>query len=273
MMAAVADNQILPGDIFICKSYSLAPNVKHFGIRAGQALISTPTFGYGVSNSVHAAIAVGSSQDPTMLGRALVAEANGEGLNVAPIDAESAIFRLINPGDQDIANEAASIAENLTAISVSSDDGTGNRAYGKYAYMDCFTSSFKLRFMGADQNAKAAVAAVDQGADAATATTKSFFCSEFVVLCYQVAADKLGKPMPIPRNALAMTPKSLEAFLDYHSQIWTEVGRYNRPTGNIALCWAKRLFTRHRRTLNCAVEQRAAGDGAVSQAPSPAARR
>jgi hypothetical protein len=243
-MGAVADNQIRPGDIFICKSYSLAPNATHIGIRTGQAIFSTPTLWYGSSNSVHAAIAVGHGDAAANRGRALVAEATAAGLNVNEIDSEAAIFRLVSAGDQDIAREAANIAQTLTAISVSSADGTGNRAYGKYAYLDCLLSSFKLRFMGADQNAKAAVAAVDRGVEAAAAPTKSFFCSEFVVLCYQVAADNVGKPMPIPRDALAMTPKALEAFLDYHSQIWTEIGRYNRPTGNIAERWAKRLFTR-----------------------------
>ena len=244
-MSAVADNQIQPGDIFVCKSYSLAPNATHIGIRTGQAIFSTPTLWYGSSNSVHAAIAVGHSEAADSLGRVLVAEATGDGLNVNTVTAESAIYRLINVANRDVAKEAATIAQILTAVSVSSADGAGKRAYGQYAYMDCLLSSFKLRFMGADLNAKAAVAAIERGGDAAAAQTKSFFCSEFVVLCYQVAADNLGKPMPIPRDALAMTPKSLEAFLEYHSQIWTEVGRYNRPDGGFFSRWGQRLFTRH----------------------------
>jgi hypothetical protein len=56
------------------------------------------------------------------------------------------------------------------------------------------------------------------------AIVKNVYCSEFVVLCYQLACANEDDPRFINKNAKHTLPLQLKAWLDKHSADWKRIG-------------------------------------------------
>jgi hypothetical protein len=240
MSRELSDAEVLPGDILICKNYGAIPlwsvNATHVMIR-GMEAVATHNKGGGSSNSVHAALAVGHDAETN---KVQVIEAVGTGLVLSHISAEAVVFRCNNTPLSAKVVEAAH--ELLQLHEDQKGDKKGN-SFGKYNFGRAMVTNYRSATFGAQ--AKRHVTSVANAVEGyVDKDVERMICSAFVALVYQAAAELLEVPNPINRDGQNLTPKALEAYLRSNPMQWTKRGRYNRPTGNGATRWAKRLTAR-----------------------------
>lgn len=186
------------GDVLLEKSQGTAT---HALISFGQALFSHNVQG-GHADIVHAAIYAGAGN---------VFESAGHGLGYGPAT-PGATWVSFRYGDAALAELAVDIAHTYWHIQQS---GTIDN-YGNYSYTGAVGSLFGSSDFGGDAARKAEELWSPQA-------SRSFFCSNFVIRCYQ-AAGQTYEPHRVPIEAdMATSPKELFARLAM-SGAWTNQG-------------------------------------------------
>jgi hypothetical protein len=233
-MANLTGADVNRGDILLCKSFSLLPNLSHFVIRTGQGLfaapddgLATPLAGRTFTNSIHAEIALSTGETPVT-----IVESTGKGVTRGEHEeVEAYVFRLRvgYPNAKSLASAAAVVAEDLASW-------TSGKATGHYNYL---RSAFSV--LGDPRSNDTAKARLRQISD--RTYKDGFFCSMLVTVCYQIGADSLNLPRPpIEADPMNLSPSGLEAYLRRFQDVWACIGILNRPEGGFLARWKKRLL-------------------------------
>lgn len=213
------------GDILLYRNYGVVPgksiNEDHLLIRLGQGLTGAVSSG---NNTVHAAIVANLAGGK----KVWVYEANGDGTQTAQVgDREVQVYRFYgNKRAKEVATKAVAVAETLTGKKCG------------YSWQGAVQSIFKRSEVCSDQTYTMLKSAYQDGSMAKW----DFFCSEFVVTCYQIAALELEALIPIQRDGTAMSPNKLHNYLKSHTKLWEKVGTLNAPVGNVLQTALKRAF-------------------------------
>jgi hypothetical protein len=169
-------DDLLPGDILLLKDEpSKDFNVKHIGIRIGQAFTSLYRANYGGSCLVHAVLWVRSDlTDPE------IAEASGSCAQVQARNLQPGLYVIFRPRDKRLGQEAANMAKYLAHL--------GYIGYSKSGAVQSVFHSSRLGRKGKERAKEYAAGDFTTQAPFQGAA----FCSEFVLACYQGAAGGLG---------------------------------------------------------------------------------
>jgi hypothetical protein len=167
---------LLPGDILLLKDEpSKDFNIKHIGIRIGQAFTSLYRANYGGSCLVHAVLWVKSDHaDPE------IAEASGSCAKVQVRDLQPGLYVLFRPRDEGLGAEAAEMAKDVAV--------NGFIGYSKSGAVQSVFHDSRLGRKGK----KRACQYARKDFDPKQGFNGGAFCSEFVLACYQGAAGHLG---------------------------------------------------------------------------------
>ena len=218
------------GDILVCQEFSNrnpdgAKNSDNFKIRTGQAIFSWMI--KSSSNSEHAAIVYkGWGADNADSGR--ICDANvGQTENGQPFRGvavrkwsprDTYVYRCNNAA---LRGEAGNIAKAI-ATKVATDANSGGR-YDWEAAAKCVP-----KFKYVDKTSKEFVGKCYDFAYGSNGVTvfPGMFCSEFVVVCYLVAAKRLGLLLgELDVDPRAISPKALQSLLERSSLFGRRLGR------------------------------------------------
>jgi hypothetical protein len=173
-------SDLLPGDILLLKDEPKKDfNIKHLGIRLGQAFTGLYRENLGGSSLVHAVIWIADGADLD----AEIAEASGSCKRVQVRLLQPGLYVLFRPRNQDLGRDSANLAVELAT--------DGQIDYGKNAAVQ---SVFHASRFGKKGRARAALYARDDFKDT-VGFNGGAFCSEFVIACYQGAAGKRGEAL------------------------------------------------------------------------------
>lgn len=192
------------GDVLMCKNQS---TTTHNLISFGQNL----TTGRGSSAYVHAAIVV--ETEPSVR----IIESHGEGVTAAAVYGPATVYRLdyAQSGFKRISLAAAEVARELMG------EHQANPAFGQYSRARATFSLFRRQVADASSSAQVVSLAEKR-------YEGSLFCSMFVVICYQVAIERMKMiqmVLPLEVDAAAMQPSYLVQYMNT-SPHWIEVGDY-----------------------------------------------
>jgi hypothetical protein len=213
-MPTVTRNDLKLGDILMTKSEW---NATHTMISIGSFFAGN----FSTANYVHPQIVC--KVDPS-----IICESHGAGLTTDPPTTAATVFRLKGSGGKltpvfakICAERAAEVANELQGRQ------QPNEAFGTYAYGNALAS------LVTKTTVTEAVSVKLKGIDEGTVQAK-FFCSMFVITCYQVAMLRLARSgfapparlLPFQLDADAMEPAYMVSYLRRNPDYWTELGEF-----------------------------------------------
>ena len=211
-------DELNAGDIILTKSqvFTTGFNPIHATIRFGQLFSKTNG---GSSEYVHAQIVLpaATENEPRM-----VAEADSCGLVEAVPESVGTVFRL-DDGINQVVNGLPPLAAGMAAKLV--DIKKKNKNLFEYGVMSAGFSLFRW-----EKTNDKSTTVLEQIADGTYAG--KWFCSMFVVVCYQLAvmrANKSGGNVPnvIDANAHGLSPASLHGYFIKYANVWKVAGEYD----------------------------------------------
>jgi hypothetical protein len=175
---------------------------------------------FGTAGYVHAQIVCKS-------GPVEIAESHAGGLQIEAPSSPATVFRLRGTGGQLTPAFAKVCAERAAEVAVELNGRQQpNDAFGQYNYLGAGTSLFTTTSV--NQGVKSQLQQIEAGT-----SRDRLFCSQFVVICYQVAILRLvrngiapQKLLPFELDAKAMEPAYLVSYLRRNAQHWLEVGDF-----------------------------------------------
>jgi hypothetical protein len=210
-MPNVTRNELWRGDMILTFNEWSAPELF---VSLGQLL--TPTGG-GSAKYTHAQIVV-PGDGVTLIAESHVSD-QGPHVETNPPTTPGTVYRLssaMQPAWEKLADKASLQALSLITYLNASD---ANEAKGQYNTLAAVYSL--LRRERPDTEGKAVIQAVQDRSH-----KSGYFCSMFVVLCYQLAAQELGCAMPLDCNPEAMSPAALHGYVKRHPTWWMKLGTY-----------------------------------------------
>lgn len=202
--------EIVAGDVMLKTGITHA---SHVAIAVGQAI--TNWSGQGSSAlTVHGAIYAGLGS---------VIESSGPGLLHQPIS--KAVWLVYRYSNADVASIALDVANTYYAMSRNAGNYTGQAkgnapAFGAYSTTQAVSSL--ARPTNVSPSGERASKAIWEGG-----ARESFYCSNFVVRCYEAAGQTASPPQrPINADYRSVSPKELQARLNGDPR-WRLIGAYS----------------------------------------------
>lgn len=228
-MPTVTRHQLRCGDLLITKYEG---TLTHKVISFGSFLFGG---NFNSSNYVHAQIVCrdGGGGDNLLnrTGATEIAESHAEGLHIEAPHSPATVFRL-KAGEGlsgmfigECARSAAEVAIELTGRQKPND------SFARYNFVGAARSLFLTTRV--TSNVKSQLNEIESGT-----SHDRLFCSQFVVVCYQVAILRMVKKghapqclLPFELDAKSMEPAYLVSYLRRNPGHWLEVGEFD-PTVN-----------------------------------------
>lgn len=213
----VTRDQLRVGDILMTKYQG---GLTHNIISIGSFFAGN----FGTSNYVHAQIVC-------RVGPVEIAESHAEGLHIEAPHSPATVFRLRGVGGELTPAFARVCAERAGDVAIELNGRQqANDSFARYNFVGAARSLFlTTRVTG---NVKTQLQEIEAGT-----SHDRIFCSQFAVICYQVAILRLvrnglapKKVLPFELDAKSMEPSFLVSYLRRNPQHWEEVGDF--PGGN-----------------------------------------
>ena len=212
-MPAITRADLRVGDILMTKHES---GLTHAIISIGSFF----TGNFGTSNYVH-------SQIVCRDGPIEIAESHAEGVHTEAPYSPATVFRLrgtngqLTPAFAKVcAHQAADVAIELNGRQKAND------TFGRYNFAGAAAVMFTRT--GVNAGVKTQLREIEAGT-----SHDRLFCSQFVVICYQVAILRLArngiapqKVLPFELDAKAMEPAYMVSYMRRNPQHWHEVGDF-----------------------------------------------
>lgn len=213
-MPTVTAHDMKLGDILMTKTTG---NLTHTIISIGSFFAGN----FNTANYVHPQIVC-------KVGPSKICESHGAGLTMDPPTTAATVFRLkggagkITPVFAKLcAERAAEVANELQGRQ------KPNEAFGSYAYGTALVSLITRPTVTESVTTKL------KGIDEGTLQAR-FYCSMFVIVCYQVAMMRMARAgfapparlLPFQLDADAMEPAYMISYLRRNADFWTELGEF-----------------------------------------------
>jgi hypothetical protein len=195
------------GDILLVEDFK---DPTHFMIAVGQALVAHGT--KASSNVTHAGIYDGAGNILEASGAAGLRSAN---FLEEHLGTKYQVYRYL--GDKKIPERAFQWANAF--VLKRGDEKDKNKGFGRYSTSGALSSLFRSSIRG--PWAKKAIANRLNN----PTEDRGFYCSSFVVECFELACNELGKRPVIEIDYRFISPKMLQANLR-HCTDWSYVGNY-----------------------------------------------
>jgi hypothetical protein len=215
-MPVVTRNQLRLGDILMTK-------YEGTGV---HRIISFGSFLSGNLNTydyVHAQIVCGEWPEPEIV------ESHAGGLQIVAPESPATVFRLRGTPDGNLTqNFAVNCAARAAAVAIELNGRQRpNDAFAQYAFGKAACSLATQTTT--NQSVKTKLVAIEDGT-----SHDRLFCSMFVVVCYQVAIQRMVRAgqapperfLPFRVDAEAMEPAYMVSYLRRNPHCWDEVGDF-----------------------------------------------